>query len=127
MKSASQRHWRKWINAAELECAKVCGGILYNIWYLLDSKDTYTENPNRLLLRHGLCQNCRVNGKACTFFGTICVDPSGDESCNLVEITKVKFMQSQGASYLPPAISYLSVREIILLLVLSSGSESRTR
>ena len=59
-----------------------------------------------------------------TFSGTIRVDPSGDESCNLVEITRVKFMQSQGASDLPPAISYLSVSEIISLLVLSSGSES---
>ena len=60
VKSASQRHWRKWVGAAELECAQVFGGILYNTWYLLDSKDTYQENPKRLLLTHGGCQNFRV-------------------------------------------------------------------
>ena len=47
----------KCIGAAELEWAKEYGGILYNRWYLLDCHDTYTENPKRLLLRHGQYQN----------------------------------------------------------------------
>ena len=53
-KSASRRQWRKWIGAAGLEWTKVYGGILYNRCYLLDCQDTYTEDPKRLLLRHGL-------------------------------------------------------------------------
>ena len=56
-KSASSRQWRKWIGAAELEWAKVHGGILYNRWYILDCQDIYTENPTRLLQRHGQYQN----------------------------------------------------------------------
>ena len=47
--SASQRQWRKWIGAAELEWGKVYGGILYIRWYLLDCKDTYGK-PEK-----GLC------------------------------------------------------------------------
>ena len=34
----------KWLGAAELEWAKVHGGILYNKWYLLDIDDTKLEN-----------------------------------------------------------------------------------
>ena len=37
------------------------------------------------------------------------MDPGGDESCDLVEITRVKFMEAQGARDRPSAIQYLSV------------------
>ena len=118
-------HWRKWIGAAELEWAKMYGGILYNKWYLLDIDDTNPENPKRLLLRpwHGQYQNFRVYGTAWTFSGTICVNPCGDEPCDLVEFARVKFMDAQAARDLPPAIQYQSVHCDISPLVLSSGSE----
>ena len=125
--SASRQQWRKWIDAAELEWAKAYGGILYNKWYLLDCQETYTGNPKRLLLRHGRYQNFRVNGTSWTFSGTICVDRAGDESCDLVEITRVKFMEAQGARDRPPAIQYLSVHCDISPLVLSSGSGEVTK
>ena len=94
--SASRQQWRKWIDAAELEWAKAHGGILYNKWFVLDCQETYTGNPKGLLLRQGQNQNFRVKGTAWTFSGTICVDLAGDESCYLVEITGVKFMEAQG-------------------------------
>ena len=47
-----------------------------------------------LLPRHGQYQNFRVNGTEWTFSGTICVDLCSDESCNLVEIARVKFMKA---------------------------------
>ena len=125
--SASQRQWRKWIGAAELEWAKVHGGILCNKWYLMDTHDTNPENPKRLLLRHGRYQNFRVNGTAWTFSGTICVDRAGDESCDLVEIARVKFIEAQGARDRPSAIQYLSVHCDISPLVLSSGSGEVTK
>ena len=59
----------------------------------MDTHDTNPENTKRLLLRHGRYQNFRVHGTAWTFSGTIEVDPCGDESCDLVEITRVKFME----------------------------------
>ena len=55
--SASRRQWRKWISAAELEWAKVHGGILFNKWYFLDTHETNLEYPKRVLLRHGQYQN----------------------------------------------------------------------
>ena len=125
--SASRQQWRKGIDAAEMEWAKAHGGILYNNWYLLDCQATGTGNPKRLLLRHGRFQNFRVNGTAWTFSGTIYVDRAGDESCDLVEITKVKFMEAQGARNRPSAIQYLSVHCDISPLVLSSGSEEITK
>ena len=50
---------------------------------------------------------CGLNGTVWIFSGTICVwtvDPWGDESSDLVEITRVKFMEAQGARDWPPAI-----------------------
>ena len=55
--SAIRRQWRKWIGAAELEWAKVHGGILFNKWYFLDTHETNLEYPKRVLLRHGQYQN----------------------------------------------------------------------
>ena len=60
-----------------------------------------TWTISKLLSRYGRYQNFRVNGTAWTFSCTICVDPWGDESGSLVEITRVKFMQSQEARDLP--------------------------
>ena len=74
-----------------------------------------------LLPRHGQHQNFRVNGTEWTFSGTICVDPCSDESCNLVEIARAKFMKAQGASDQPSEIQYLSFHCDISQLVLSSG------
>ena len=65
----------------------------------------------------------RENGTAWTFSDTICVDPSGDELCYLVDIIRVKFMRAQGAHDLPLAIQYLPVHCDMSQLVLSSGSE----
>ena len=62
-----------------------------------------------------------------TFSGTICVDQWVDELCDLVEITRVKFVEAQGARDRPPAIPYLSVHCDISPLVLSSGSERVTK
>ena len=67
------------------------------------------------------------NGTAWTFSGTIFVDRAGDESCDLVEITRVKFMEAQGARDRPSAIQYLSVHCDISPLVLSSGSGEVTK
>ena len=53
--------------------------------------------------------NFRVNGTAWTFSCTIGVDPCCDESCNLVKIAGVKFMEAQAPNDRPPAIQYLSV------------------
>ena len=125
--SASRRQWRKWIDAAELKWAKAHGRILYNKLYLFDCQDTCTNNPKRLLLRHGQYQNFRVNGTAWTLSCTICVDRVGDKSCDLVEITRVKFMDALGACNRPPAIQYLSVHCYISPLVLSSGSKKETK
>ena len=50
-----------------------------------------------------------------------------DESCDLVEITRVKFMEAQRARDWPPAIQYLSVRCDVSPLVLSSGSKEVTK
>ena len=63
-------------------------------------------NPKRLLLRHGQYQNFRVNGTVWTFKFLqhhLC-GPASDESCYLVEITRVKFMEAQGALDQPPTI-----------------------
>ena len=63
---SSPWQWRKWKGAAELEWAKVHGGILYNHkWYLLDTQDTNQKNTIRLLLRHwhGLYKNFPVHDK----------------------------------------------------------------
>ena len=98
---------RKWIGAAELEWAKVYGGILYNKWYLLDCQDTFMENSKRLLLGHGQYQNVQVNDTAWIFSCTICVNPWDDELCYLVKITRVKFMEAQGASNPIPVCSLL--------------------
>ena len=49
------------------------------------------------------------------------MDRAGDESCDLVEITRLKFMEAQGARDRPSAIQYLSVHCYISLLVLSSA------
>ena len=93
----------------------------------MDTHDTNPENPKRLLLRHGLYQNFRVNGTAWTFSGTIGVDPCGDESCDLVEIARVKFMEALAAHDRPPAIQYLTVHCDISPLVLSSSSGEVTK
>ena len=74
-------------------------------WYILDCQDTHTSAH---VLRHGRYQNFRLNGTAWTFSWTICVDPWDDELCYLVEITRVKFMEAQGAYDRPPAIQYLA-------------------
>ena len=110
-----------------MEWAKVHGGILFNERYLMDTHDTNPENPKRLLLRHGRYQNFRVNGTAWTFSGTIGVDPCGDESCNLVEIARVKFMAALAAHDRPHGIQYLTVHCDISPLVLSSGSGDVTK
>ena len=125
--SAIRRQWRKWIGAAELDWSKVHGGIPCNKWYLMDTHDTNPENPKRLLLRHGRYQNFRVNGTAWTFSGTIGVDPCGDESCDLVEIARVKFMAALAAHDRPHGIQYLTVHCDISPLVLSSGSGEVTK
>ena len=62
-----------------------------------------------------------------TLSGTICVDGAGNESCDLVEITRVKFIEVQGAPDRPHAIQYLTVHCEILPLVLSSGSKEATK
>ena len=93
-------------------CHDVLGGILYNEWYLLDTHNTNKKNPKRLLLRHGLNQNFPkfpVLVYGTVFSGTICVDPCKDESWDLAEIARVKIMEAQGVSDLPPAIQHLSV------------------
>ena len=72
--SASRRLLRKWIGAAELDWAKVHGGILYDKFCLLDSQDSNPETTKRLLLRHGLHKHFQVHGTAWTFSGTVYVD-----------------------------------------------------
>ena len=37
------------------------------------------------------------------------MDPWDDELCDLVDVTRVKFMEAQGAQDRPPAIQYLSI------------------
>ena len=56
-----------------------------------------------------------------------CVDQASDELCELEEITRVKFMEAQGARNLPPAIQYRSVHCDISSLALSSGSKEVTK
>ena len=65
------------------------------------------ENSKRLLLGHGQYQNVQVNDTAWIFSCTICVNPWDDELCYLVKITRVKFMEAQGASNPIPVCSLL--------------------
>ena len=127
----SRRQWRKWISAAELEWSKVHaklhGGILFNKLYFLDDQDTNPANTQRLFLRHGRYKNFRVHATACTFSSTILVDQLGDESCYLVDIARVNFMEAEGARERPLAIQYLSFQCDISPLVLSSGSSEVTK
>ena len=127
----SRRQWRKWISAAELEWSKVHaklhGGILFNKLYFLDDQDTNPANTQRLFLRHGRYKNFRVHATACTFSSTILVDQLGDESCYLVDIARVNFMEAEGARERPLAIQYLSFQCDISPLVLSSGSNEVTK
>ena len=55
------------------------------------------------------------------------MDQASDELCELEEITRVKFMEAQGARNLPPAIQYRSVHCDISSLALSSGSKEVTK
>ena len=83
--------------------------------------------PKKASFKTWTIQNFRVNGTAWTFSGTVCVDRWGDESYDLVEITRVKFMEAHGARDRPPAIQYLSVHCDILPLVVNSGSKDVTK
>ena len=85
------------------------------------------RKPKKASIKTWTISNFRLNGTAWTFSGTICVGRAGDESCDLVEITKVKFMEAQGAHDLPPAIQYLPVHCEISQLALIAGSGEVTK
>ena len=80
-----------------MEWAKVYDEILYNKWYLLDFQDTNNASAKTWTL-----PNFQENGTVMTFSGPFV--QSYCESCKMLKITKVKFMEAEGASNLPTVI-----------------------
>ena len=78
--------------------------------YILDSQERIDpRNTNRFRLSHGKLRGFRINGRAWTFSGTVCVDPPWDASEDLVEIARDKFMEAEGDRERPDGVEYLSV------------------
>ena len=105
-KDNARRKWRKWIEAAALEWEKIQGGVPLHETYILDTqKKTDHRNTDRFLLSHGKLSGFRVCGTVWTFSGTVRVDPPWDDSEDLVEIARSKFMEAEGARERPDAIT----------------------
>ena len=111
-----------------MEWEKIQGGIPLHDRYIFDTKEkSDPTNTNRFLLSYGKLSGFRVCGTAWTFSGTTRVDPTWDDSPGeyLVEISRSKFKEAEGARERPVAIEYLSVHCDILLLILGSPSEAQ--
>ena len=94
--------------------------------YILDSQERIDpRNTNRFRLSHGKLRGFRINGRAWTFSGTVCVDPPWDASEDLVEIARDKFMEAEGDRERPDGIEYLSVHCDISQLVLGSPTDAQ--
>ena len=90
-----------------MEWEKIQGGIPLHDRYIFDTKEkSDPTNTNRFLLSYGKLSGFRVCGTAWTFSGTVRVDQCGDESCDLVEIARVKFVAAQGDRERPTTIQY---------------------
>ena len=81
------------MGAAALEWERIQGGIPFHQMY---TGKTDPRNTNRFLLSHGKLRGFRVHGKAWTFSGTVCVDPPCNDSEDLVEIARGKFIEEEG-------------------------------
>ena len=115
-------------DATTLEKTDRCSSSEWEkIWmYVFDTQEkTDPRNTNRFLLSHGKLRSFWVSGKEWTFSCTVCVDPPWDDSEDLVEISRGKFMDAEGARERPDAIEYLSVHCDVSPLVLCSLSEAR--
>ena len=94
-----------------MECKKIQGGNPLHETYILGTQEkTDPRITDRFLLSHGKLSGFRVCGTAWTFSCTVSVDLPLDHSPieDLVEITRSKFKEVEGASERPGAIEYLS-------------------
>ena len=77
---------------------KVQSRIHFNEMNIFDTQEkTDPRNTNRFLLNHGKLRGFRASGKEWTFSCTVRVDLPWEDSEDVVEMLRVKFMQAEGA------------------------------
>ena len=100
-------------NGAKGSLFRRCAGKRYKAEFVYVDTEEKTEptDTDRLLLKSGKYRTFRVNGKAWTFYSTVLVDSSWDDtgySGDLVDITRENFKDLEGARERSDTVRYLS-------------------